>query len=48
MELTAPIIAELGGLLLAAAAAGWIARRAGLPAVVGYLVVGISVSPFTP
>ena len=48
MELTAPIIAELGGLLLAAAAAGWIARRVGLPAVVGYLIVGISVSPFTP
>jgi CPA2 family monovalent cation:H+ antiporter-2 len=48
MELTAPIIAELGGLLLAAAAAGWIARRAGLPAVIGYLVVGVAVSPFTP
>ncbi len=48
MELTAPIIAELGGLLLAAAAAGWVARRAGLPAVIGYLVVGIAVSPFTP
>jgi CPA2 family monovalent cation:H+ antiporter-2 len=48
MELTAPIIAELGGLLLAAAAAGWVARRAGLPAVVGYLVVGLAVSPFTP
>jgi K+:H+ antiporter len=48
MELTAPIIAELGGLLLAAAAAGWVARRAGLPAVVGYLAVGVAVSPFTP
>jgi CPA2 family monovalent cation:H+ antiporter-2 len=48
MELTAPIIAELGGLLLAAALAGWVARRAGLPAVVGYLVVGVAVSPFTP
>jgi CPA2 family monovalent cation:H+ antiporter-2 len=48
MELTAPIIAELGGLLLAAALAGWVARRAGLPAVVGYLVVGLVVSPFTP
>ena len=48
MELTAPIIAELGGLLLAAAAAGWVARRAGLPAVIGYLVVGVAVSPFTP
>ena len=48
MELTAPIIAELGGLLLAAAAAGFLARRVGLPAVIGYLVVGIAVSPFTP
>lgn len=48
MELTAPIIAELGGLLLAAAGAGWVARRAGLPAVIGYLAVGVAVSPFTP
>ena len=48
MELTAPIIAELGGLLLAAAAAGFLARRLGLPAVIGYLVVGVAVSPFTP
>lgn len=48
MELTAPIIAELGGLLLAAAGAGWLARRLGLPAVIGYLVVGVAVSPFTP
>lgn len=48
MELTAPIIAELGGLLLAAAAAGFVARRVGLPAVIGYLVVGVAVSPFTP
>jgi CPA2 family monovalent cation:H+ antiporter-2 len=48
VELTAPIIAELGALLLAAAAAGWLARRVGLPAVIGYLVVGVAVSPFTP
>ena len=48
MELTAPIIAERGGLLLAAAGAGWVARRAGLPAVIGYLAVGVAVSPFTP
>jgi len=48
VELTAPIIAELGGLLLAAAAAGWVARRIGLPAVIGYLAVGVAVSPFTP
>ena len=48
VELTAPIIAELGGLLLAAAGAGWAARRVGLPAVIGYLAVGVAVSPFTP
>jgi CPA2 family monovalent cation:H+ antiporter-2 len=33
---------------LAAAAAGWAARRVHLPAVVGYLAVGLAVSPFTP
>jgi CPA2 family monovalent cation:H+ antiporter-2 len=48
MPVTAPSILEIGGLLLIAAAAGWLARRAGLPAVVGYLVVGVAVSPFTP
>jgi CPA2 family monovalent cation:H+ antiporter-2 len=48
VELTAPIIAEHGALLLAAAAAGWLARRVGLPAVIAYLVVGVAVSPFTP
>lgn len=35
-------------LLLAAAAFGWIARRVGLPAVIGYLGLGLAVSPFTP
>lgn len=48
MPVTAPSIVEIGGLLLVAAAAGWLARRVGLPAVVGYLVVGLAVSPFTP
>ncbi|TMB81740.1 MAG: hypothetical protein E6J39_10330 [Chloroflexi bacterium] len=48
METSAPAILELALLLLAAAAAGWFARRAGLPAVIGYLVVGALVSPFTP
>lgn len=48
MELTAPTILEIGALLLAAAAAGWAARRVHLPAVVGYLAVGLAVSPFTP
>ena len=48
METSAPAILELALLLLAAAAAGWLARRAGLPAVIGYLAVGAVVSPFTP
>ncbi len=34
--------------VLLAVAAGWVARRFGLPAVLGYLLVGIIVSPFTP
>lgn len=45
---TAPTILELGIVLLAAVVLGWVARRVGLPAVVGYLVLGIAVSPFTP
>jgi CPA2 family monovalent cation:H+ antiporter-2 len=48
VEITAPAILEIGALLLAAAAAGWVARRLGLPAVVGYLAVGLAISPFTP
>src|SRR2546428_13138846 len=34
--------------MLVAAIAGWLARRAGLPAVLGYLATGLLVSPFTP
>jgi monovalent cation:H+ antiporter-2, CPA2 family len=45
---TAPAILELGLLLLLAALAGMGARAIGLPAVIGYLLVGILVSPFTP
>lgn len=48
MEHTAPAIFELGLLLLLATLGGKGARRLGLPAVVGYLVVGLVVSPFTP
>jgi len=48
MEHTAGPILEIGVLLLGAVVAGWIARRIGLPAVVGYLGLGIVVSPFTP
>ncbi len=45
---TAPAILELGLLLFVAALAGKLARRVGLPAVIGYLLVGVVVSPFTP
>jgi CPA2 family monovalent cation:H+ antiporter-2 len=48
MEATTLPIFELGLLLLIAAIAGWAARRLRLPAIVGYLAVGVLVSPFTP
>jgi CPA2 family monovalent cation:H+ antiporter-2 len=48
VEATAPAIFEIGFVLLVAAIAGWLARRLGLPAVLGYLAVGLAVSPFTP
>lgn len=48
MDHTAPAVLELGLLLLLAALAGYGARRVGLPAVIGYLAVGVVVSPFTP
>jgi len=48
VEHTAVTVLEVGAILLAAAFAGWVARRLTLPAIVGYLVIGILVSPFTP
>ncbi len=45
---TSTEILEIGLVLLAAAALGLVARRIGLPAVVGYLLLGVAVSPFTP
>jgi CPA2 family monovalent cation:H+ antiporter-2 len=48
MEPSAPAIFEIGFVLLIAALCGWVARRIGLPAVVGYLAVGLAVSPFSP
>ncbi len=41
MEATAVPILELGTVLLAAAMFGFLARRIGLPAVIGYLMVGL-------
>lgn len=45
---TAPLVLDVGVVLLGAATAGYVARRVGLPAIVGYLLVGLIVSPFTP
>jgi CPA2 family monovalent cation:H+ antiporter-2 len=39
---------EIGAVLLGAALAGALMRRFGLPAVLGYLAVGLAVGPFTP
>src|SRR6267142_1042836 len=47
MPEAAPVL-EIGVVLLAAALAGAVSRRFGLPAVVGYLAVGLLVGPFTP
>ncbi len=48
MEVSAPGIFDVGLVLLLAAGAGWIARALTLPAVVGYLAIGLAISPFTP
>ena len=48
MDATTTPILEIGLILLAAMAGGFVARRLGLPAIVGYLVVGLGFSPFTP
>ena len=48
MTETAPLILDVGLVLLLAAALGWAARRLGLPAATGYLAAGLAVSPFTP
>jgi K+:H+ antiporter len=45
---TAVPVLEIGVVLLAAALAGAVSRRLALPAVLGYLVVGLLVGPFTP
>lgn len=44
----AAFIQDLAVILAAAAALGWLCQRAGLSAVVGYLVAGMVVGPHTP
>jgi K+:H+ antiporter len=48
MDDTARAVLEIGLILVLATLAAWVARRAGLPAVLGYLAAGLVVSPFTP
>jgi monovalent cation:H+ antiporter-2, CPA2 family len=45
---TAPLVLNVGAVLLVAATSGLAARKVGLPAIVGYLATGLLVSPFTP
>lgn len=45
---TAPLVLDVGAVLLVAATSGLLARKVGLPAIVGYLLTGLLVSPFTP
>lgn len=45
---TAPLVLDVGVVLMVAATLGLVARRLGLPAIIGYLVTGLLVSPFTP
>lgn len=45
---TAPLVLDVGVVLTAAATMGFVARKFGLPSVIGYLLTGLLVSPFTP
>jgi CPA2 family monovalent cation:H+ antiporter-2 len=45
---TAPLVLDVGVVLVAAATMGYAARKLGLPSVLGYLLTGLLVSPFTP
>ncbi len=45
---TAPLVLNVGIVLLGAATMGFVARKLGLPAVFGYILTGLIVSPFTP
>lgn len=42
------LLITIGGALVAAFVGGLIARRLGLPTIVGYLLAGMVIGPFTP
>ena len=43
-----PLLIEIAAALAAAFVGGLLARRAGLPTIVGYLAAGVAIGPFTP
>ncbi|MCC6904560.1 MAG: cation:proton antiporter [Anaerolineae bacterium] len=43
-----PLLVNIGVALAAALVGGFIARKAGLPTIVGYLLAGVAIGPFTP
>ncbi len=43
-----PLLINIAAALVAAFVGGLVARRVGLPTIVGYLVAGIAIGPFTP
>jgi CPA2 family monovalent cation:H+ antiporter-2 len=48
MHADAQLLATIAGGIMAAFIGGYLARRLGLPPIVGYLVAGMAVGPFTP
>jgi len=48
MHADAELLATIAGGITAAFIGGYLARRLGLPPIVGYLVAGMAVGPFTP
>ncbi len=43
-----PLLVNIAAALVAAFAGGLVARRLGLPTIVGYLAAGVAIGPFTP
>ncbi len=48
MESGLDLIPDLALLMLVAAAAGWVCKRLGLSLVIGYVIAGILIGPFSP
>ncbi|NTV64511.1 MAG: sodium:proton exchanger, partial [Oscillochloris sp.] len=48
MSHSLPLLINITVALLTAFAGGYLARKIGLPALVGYLIAGLAIGPFTP